>query len=137
MKNKCIRNQQGFTLVELLVVIAIIAILSAIAVTIFAQANAKARDARRKADIAAIAVAFEQYYSATSSYPASVSAPTAYYSLGVVPKDPQSGPGGTCPAAAPFYCYECSHNDSSCTPTGFKICAQLELGGTFCKGNLQ
>lgn len=53
MKNK------GFTLVELLVVVAIIAILSVIGLTVFSGSQANARDARRKADIDAIAKVIE------------------------------------------------------------------------------
>ncbi|MBI2314655.1 type II secretion system protein [Candidatus Daviesbacteria bacterium] len=52
-------NNKGFTLVELLVVIAIIAILSVIGLALFTGAQQSARDARRKNDIDAIAVALE------------------------------------------------------------------------------
>lgn len=52
-------NPQGFTLIELLVVISIIAILATIGIAVFSGAQAQARDARRKADLASIAKAVE------------------------------------------------------------------------------
>ncbi len=61
---------QGFTLIELLVVVTIIAILSAIGITAFGRISANARDAKRKADIEAIAKAYEKNYNwATGKYP--------------------------------------------------------------------
>lgn len=48
------QKKQGFTLIELLVVIAIIGILAAIGITAFAGAQGRARDAKRKADLAAM-----------------------------------------------------------------------------------
>ncbi|KKS11775.1 MAG: hypothetical protein UU67_C0064G0001, partial [Candidatus Daviesbacteria bacterium GW2011_GWB1_41_5] len=49
----------GFTLIELLVVIAILAILSAVAISIYAGAQRNARDKIRTADIAGIARTLE------------------------------------------------------------------------------
>lgn len=60
MKKACTEcNRSGFTLIELLVVVAVIAILSLIGLTIFSAAQTNARDARRKADVDAIAKAIE------------------------------------------------------------------------------
>lgn len=59
---KTVNNPQGFTLVELLVVISIIAILTVIGITIFTGQQRAARDAKRKADIDAIAKALESHY---------------------------------------------------------------------------
>lgn len=53
------REVKGFTLVELLVVIAIIAILATVGFAIFNGIQKNARDARRKADIDAMAKAME------------------------------------------------------------------------------
>lgn len=64
--------KKGFTLVELLVVMAIVGVLAAASITLInpvAQMN-KARDSKRKADIAQIRAALELYRSDNGSYPA-------------------------------------------------------------------
>lgn len=53
------KKRSGFTLIELLVVVAIIAILSVIGLVAFTSVQTNARDARRRADIDAIAKALE------------------------------------------------------------------------------
>jgi len=63
------KETRGFTLIELLVVIAIIGLLATMAVVSFSGAQKKARDARRKADLAQIAKAAELFFDATGSYP--------------------------------------------------------------------
>ncbi|MFA7170282.1 MAG: type II secretion system protein [Candidatus Paceibacterota bacterium] len=63
------RNKNGFTLIELLVVISIIGTLSTIAMTSLNGARAKARDARRKSEINALALAAQSYYYDHGSYP--------------------------------------------------------------------
>lgn len=59
----------GFTLIELLVVIAIIGILAAMASVSYSNSVKLARDAKRKADVEAIAGALSLYYSANKTYP--------------------------------------------------------------------
>lgn len=56
---KTSKNSQGFTLVELLVVIVIIGILATIGVTVFGNAQASARDGRRKSEITSLAKSIE------------------------------------------------------------------------------
>ena len=55
------RGQRGFTLIELLIVVAIIGILSAIAVPLYANVQARARIAKAQADTRAIASAVGIY----------------------------------------------------------------------------
>ena len=55
------QNRQAFTLIELLIVVAIIAILAAIAVPNFLEAQARAKVSRAKSDMRAIIVAEEAY----------------------------------------------------------------------------
>jgi len=60
---------RGFTLIELLIVVAIIAILAAIAVPNFLEAQVRAKVSRVKADMRSIATAIEAYSVDTNLYP--------------------------------------------------------------------
>lgn len=62
-------KRHGFTLIELLVVMAIMAILAAIGLAAYGGVQAKARDAKRKSDLANIARALEMYYNDYLGYP--------------------------------------------------------------------
>lgn len=53
---------RGFTLIELLIVVAIIAILAAIAVPNFLEAQTRTRTSRAKSDMRTLATAIEAYY---------------------------------------------------------------------------
>lgn len=64
--------KQAFTLIELLIVVAIIGILAAIAVPNFLNAQTKAKVARVKADMRAIASACEMYKLDHNNFPAKV-----------------------------------------------------------------
>ena len=66
MRNK---NNKGFTLIELLVVIAIIGLLASVVLLALNGARAKARDAKRIADVRQLASAFELYFNDQNSYP--------------------------------------------------------------------
>lgn len=60
---------RGFTLIELLIVVAIIAILAAIAVPNFLEAQTRAKLSRVKADMQGIATALESYRIDNPGYP--------------------------------------------------------------------
>ncbi len=62
-------RKSGFTLIELLIVVAIIAILAAIAVPNFLEAQTRSKVARVKADQRSIATALEAYYVDNNWYP--------------------------------------------------------------------
>lgn len=62
-------KKQGFTLIELLIVVAIIAILAAIAIPNFLQAQVRAKVSRAKADMRTIATGLETYYVDKNDYP--------------------------------------------------------------------
>ena len=63
------QSWRGFTLIELLIVVAIIAILAAIAVPNFLEAQTRAKVARVKADLRSITTALESYRTSENDYP--------------------------------------------------------------------
>lgn len=62
-------TKRGFTLIELLIVVAIIAILAAIAVPNFLEAQTRAKISRVKNDHRSIATALESYAVDNNQYP--------------------------------------------------------------------
>ena len=61
--------RKGFTLIELLIVVAIIAILAAIAIPNFLEAQVRSKVSRAKADMRSIATALESYFTDANHYP--------------------------------------------------------------------
>lgn len=74
----CIKTRQsdagtrGFTLIELLIVVAIIAILAAIAVPNFLEAQTRAKVSRVQSDMRSVSTAFESYMVDNNQYPPSL-----------------------------------------------------------------
>lgn len=62
-------KKHGFTLIELLIVVAIIAILAAIAVPNFLEAQTRAKVSRTRSDMRTIATALESYFVDNNKYP--------------------------------------------------------------------
>ena len=76
-------KMSGFTLIELLIVVAIIAILAAIAVPNFLEAQMRAKIGRCKADMRTLAMGFECYaLDNNNKYPPHVSSASPYGSFG-------------------------------------------------------
>lgn len=65
-------KQQGFTLMELMVVLAIVAILSSIALPSYKNYVKKSRSRAATADLIALAVAVENIFQRSLTYPASL-----------------------------------------------------------------
>lgn len=63
------RNRSAFTLIELLIVVAIIAILAAIAVPNFLEAQVRSKVSRMKADLRTLTTAVESYMVDHNKYP--------------------------------------------------------------------
>jgi general secretion pathway protein G len=74
----------GFTLIELLIVVAIIAILAAIAVPNFLEAQTRAKVSRAKADIRTLVTATEAYMIDWNRAPLSSGDPNTVSTLGVM-----------------------------------------------------
>lgn len=62
LQNAVCRKSAGFTMIEVMVVVTILGLLLATGVVAFSNAQRNARDAKRRADVDAIAKAYEQYY---------------------------------------------------------------------------
>ena len=71
-------NPDAFTLIELLIVVAIIAILAAIAVPNFLEAQTRAKVARVQADLRALATGLESYRVDQNKYPEGSDNPANY-----------------------------------------------------------
>jgi len=80
---------EGFTLIELLIVVTIIAILAAIAVPNFLEAQTRSKVSRAKADMRTLATAIEAYAVDHTKYP--------------LPGDEEGNPVAMADAEAPFF----------------------------------
>jgi type IV pilus assembly protein PilA len=101
------REERGFTLIELLVVVAIIGILVAIAVPMFLNQIAKARDATAQANVREAASAMNVYITEENALPATIDALKGHGFQGSTPQVTMFV-GGT--VAAPQWCLSAPTN---------------------------
>ena len=131
MKN----NKKGFTLIELLVVIAIIGLLSTLSVLALNSARARARDAKRIADVKQIQTALEMYYNDMNTYPTTASttpgSPIASSNgtyMKAIPAPPTPA-DGTCPTANAYtYAYVAGTGTGTGTYT-IQYCIGASING--------
>lgn len=150
---------EGFTLVELLVVISIIAILSVAGMVVYTNVQLKARDAKRKGDIDAIAKAMEVnynritpfQYSALCAISSTSNDCTKWFGGGNYPVDPKDGSTNGCAGNLCKYCDRTGSGFGLCVgaspridvgvpgggASGFVVCANLEAGSFYCRSNQQ
>jgi general secretion pathway protein G len=119
-----LNKKRAFTLIELLVVIAIIGILTTIAVVALNNARAKARDAKRVADVKQVQTALELFFNDENRYPTvaefnsgsifstSTNGTTTY--MAIIPEAP-TPPDGTCDNQLNNYSYNAPAGGSSYT----------------------
>ncbi len=123
------QKKEGFTLIELLVVIAIIGILAGMVLVSMGGARAKARDARRMADMRQMVSAQEMYYGDNDQYLTSATLPAAISTyLNPLPADPGGGTVVACTQAAPAFIY-CTI-DNTASVQKFCYYARLEQNAT-------
>lgn len=77
-RNSRVFRNSGFTLIELLIVVAIIAILAAIAVPSYIEAQTRAKVSRAQHDMRSIMTGIEAYRIDYSAYPASTNNPAEF-----------------------------------------------------------
>lgn len=151
MKIQLPKTQKGFTLIELLVVVAILAILAVIGATVYNNVQVNARDARRKADIDAIASALEANKAQNSATYTALA--NSQFQQQIVPVDTTTAQysiatGTTAPGTATTWA---STDVNPTAPTGYAtvapgsaggvaawtVCARLESNTFYCKSNSQ
>lgn len=147
------KKSSGFTLIELLVVVAIIAILTLIAISVYSGVQAKARDARRQAEIDSLAKSISVRKDATagtytytaamydadypSTKPQDPKTPTTYcYNTTLGAANPANWTGSACPGGY-LPIPSISADIITTAVSQWKICASLEgSSAVFCKSSL-
>lgn len=140
----------GFTLIELLIVVAIIAILAAIAVPNFLEAQTRSKVSRVKADLRTLTTAIEVYRTDSNTYPlnkfmaaqrstadlAALTTPVAYLSSNVM-NDPFASDrvAGTYFLLGAFGYFNYGRTPASASPTVAKNWIDLTAYGQYaCNG---
>ncbi len=113
------KKSAGFSLIDLMVVVAIIGFLTAIGMTVYADVQAKGRDAKRKADIDSLAKVLEIHRTDSGGY-STLQATWFGSSTGVPTTDPKG------------YSY-CINSDSTVTTIDDATSANWDTSTKECK----
>ncbi len=120
--HKKMAKQSGFSLLEIIIAVTIVAILLLLAISTMGRQLSKSRDGRRKADLARIKTAFEDYNGDRGAYPPITAlddcdgTSLAPY-LNIIPCDPLDNTP---------YIYR-PYPDSTDRTGGFRVYSKLEL----------
>ena len=134
-------REAGFTLIELLVVVAIIGILAAIAIPVFLNQRASARDASVKADINGIAKVMETVYTDKGYYP--TASTTQTFTAAMTANNAVTSPGNyisvMVPNATSFEIYGCNAESTkgwfySSASGGLRAASTTLTGNPACAG---
>lgn len=128
-------KSKGFTLIELLITISILAILAVVGVTIYSGVTKNAKDSAKKADVTAIAKAYEVKYSNTGSYQTLADTDFSSGTPSLMESNAFNciaGPGCTTDTTSQFAICVNLDNDSPCsTPSATCICKSSTQGASF------
>lgn len=90
------KTKNGFTLIELLVVISVIGLLASVVLIALNSVRAKARDAKRSADIRQLATVIQLYFDDNNAFPTNTGCLNGWCCLG-------HGDASTCWASGGYY----------------------------------
>lgn len=143
------KKEKGFTLIELLVVIAVIGLIASVVLVALNDSRKKARDTKRKADVAQISKAANVYFSNHSQYPhasyagncgtaltGSDAVSTGLISDGIISKMPTPPPGSLasgCGSGDYYYAGSTANGNGIADDQWFVVIGILESADSNCK----
>lgn len=122
-------KRKGFTLIELMVVITIIGVLSSIGFAVYTGVSSKAKEARKRADVDAIAKVTETKYDPLTGNYSQVQ--SADFDKGAIPTPPDGSSYDCIVGASGLGTSNCSVTSAK----GFRICARLGNQSSTCLTN--